>query len=120
MNLAAIIIDAADLDTESTFWQRLLGGTLTRTATHHFIQIADSTPFVIQLAPGHVPPAWPAGSDQQVHVDLRTEDLEDADRCVLDAGGRRLAPLEDVNLLAQESGRVYASPAGHPLCLRAA
>ncbi|GAA1275454.1 hypothetical protein GCM10009609_43120 [Pseudonocardia aurantiaca] len=49
MQLISVIIDAAELEPESEFWHRLLGGSRMQTPTHHFIQ-ADGLPmFVVQL-----------------------------------------------------------------------
>jgi predicted enzyme related to lactoylglutathione lyase len=119
-SLTSLIVDAADLESESSFWHRLLGGSIARTATHHFLQIDGFPVIVIQHAPGHVPPQWPNGASQQMHFDLATDDVGTADKRVLDAGGRRLRPTDDVVASAQQSSRVYASPAGHPFCLRSA
>ncbi|MFI2488589.1 VOC family protein [Promicromonospora kroppenstedtii] len=120
INLGAVSFDAPDLDLESAFWQQLLGGSVTRTPTHHFVR-ADGFPvFVVQLVPGLVPPGWPDGNPQQMHVDLTTDDLATADREALAAGARRLRPTSDIDPGAPPSGRVYASPAGHPFCLRPA
>ncbi|MFD0648930.1 VOC family protein [Streptomyces malaysiensis] len=69
---------------------------------------------------GACPPKWPDGDSQQMHIDLTTDDLAAADRLALDAGARRLNPTDDVDPAAQNGGRVYASPAGHPFCLRSA
>ena len=120
INLSAVIIDVAELEPESAFWHRLLGGSIAKTATHHFLRIDGFPAFVIQLAPGHVPPEWPEGNSQQMHVDLTTDNLADADRLALEAGARRLHPTGDVDPASQKGGRVYASPAGHPFCLRSA
>ncbi|MEU4399414.1 VOC family protein [Micromonospora orduensis] len=120
INLAAIIIDAADMDTESSFWHLLLGGSITKTENHHFLRVDGFPPVVIQRAPGHVPPAWPRDGAQQLHVDLTTDDLASADRAALDAGARRLRPTDDTDLANHQGSRVYASPAGHPFCLRPA
>lgn len=38
INLGAVIIDVAELDPESAFWHRLLGGSIANTATHHFLR----------------------------------------------------------------------------------
>jgi hypothetical protein len=67
----------------------------------------------VQLAPNHVPPAWPDDtSPQQIHLDFY---LEAAHKKVLDLGGRLLKAADDP---AIPSGfRVYADPAGHPFCL---
>ncbi|MEU6844912.1 VOC family protein [Streptomyces sp. NPDC046716] len=117
-HLMSLTVDAADLEGESAFWHRLLGGSLTRTATHHFLR-ADGLPvIVIQHAPGQVPPQWPDGASQQMHVDLATDDLAGAEQRVLAGGGRRLRPAEDVGSTARPDSRVYSSPAGHPFCVR--
>ncbi|MDH6214510.1 hypothetical protein M2283_001793 [Streptomyces pseudovenezuelae] len=88
-SLTSLIVDAADLESESSFWHRLLGGSITRTATHHFLQVEDLPVIVIQHAPGHAPPEWPDGAPQQMHFDLATDDVAAADKRVLDGGGRR-------------------------------
>lgn len=119
-SLTSLIVNAADLESESSFWHRLLGGSITRTATHHFLQIDGFPVIVIQHAPGHVPPQWPDGASQQMHFDLATDDAATADKRVLDADGRRLRPTDDVVASTQQGSRVYASPAGHPFCLRSA
>lgn len=120
INLGAVTFDAPDMDLESTFWQQFLGGTVSRTPTHHFVRIDGFPVFVIQLVPGLAPPEWPDGRPQQVHVDLTTDDIPSADSKALAAGARRLQPTDDVDPDAPPSGRVYASPAGHPFCLRPA
>ncbi|MEV8355031.1 VOC family protein [Streptomyces niveus] len=78
-----------------------------------FLRIDDFPVIVIQHAPGHVPPQWPDGTSQQMHVDLTSDDVATADRRVLDGGGRRLRP-------GRKGPRVYASPARHPFCVRPA
>ena len=120
INLGAVIIDAAELEPESAFWHRLLGGSIAKTETHHFLRVDGFPVFVIQRAPGHIPPNWPEGTAQQMHIDLTTDDLAAADRLALEAGARRLRPTDDVDPASQNGGRVYASPAGHPFCLRSA
>ncbi|MGW5385096.1 VOC family protein [Nocardia sp. NPDC003963] len=118
VTLMSLIVDAADLESESAFWHRLLGGSITKTPTHHFLQTADFPTLVIQHAPGHRPPQWPDGTSQQMHFDLATDDPGTTDERVLDAGGRRLRPAVDTADSAQQGSRVYASPAGHPFCVR--
>jgi hypothetical protein len=119
-SLTSLIVDAADLESESSFWHQLLGGSITKTATHHFLQTDGLPVIVIQHAPQQVSPQWPDGTSQQMHFDLATDDARAADSRVLDAGGRRLRPTNDVDASAQPGSRVYASPAGHPFCLRSA
>jgi catechol 2,3-dioxygenase-like lactoylglutathione lyase family enzyme len=65
-----------------------------------------------QRAATWVPPRWPdPGQPQQLHLDIRTDDVEAAQRAVLALGAR---------LLQGEQGtgfRVFADPVGHPFCL---
>ena len=59
-----------------------------------------------------VAPRWPDPQfPQQLHLDIRVDDVEAAQEAVLKLGARRL-PAQ------RESGfRVFADPAGHPFCL---
>jgi catechol 2,3-dioxygenase-like lactoylglutathione lyase family enzyme len=65
-----------------------------------------------QRAPAWVPPRWPDPEHpQQLHLDIRVEDVDAAEWAVLALGARRL-PAE------RETGfRVFADPVGHPFCL---
>ncbi|MER5949894.1 VOC family protein [Streptomyces sp. NPDC001904] len=118
VTLSSVVIDAAEIEPESAFWHRLLGGSITRTPTHHFIQVADLPVIVVQAAAGHLPPDWPDGTSQQMHLDLTVDDLLSADRTALDAGAIRLRPTGDAAMEPRTGSAVYASPAGHPFCLR--
>ncbi|WP_433190763.1 VOC family protein [Actinoallomurus sp. CA-150999] len=120
ITLTSVIIDAADIETEGAFWHRLLGGSITRTPTHHFIQAPGLPVVVVQSAPGHLAPNWPDGTSQQMHLDFGVEDLATADRTATDAGATRLRPTEEATPETRTGSRVYASPAGHPFCLRVA
>ncbi|MFD3484800.1 VOC family protein [Streptomyces sp. NPDC058665] len=121
IGLTSLILDAADLESESSFWHGLLGGgPPTRTENHHFLRVDGFPVIVVQHAPGHVPPQWPDGASQQLHFDLVTDDAAATDLRVLDSGGRRLRPVTGVVASAQPGSRVYASPAGHPFCVRSA
>lgn len=106
-----VVFDAADIEAESAFWAALVGGTVEKDDDWHTI-MADGRPgMAVQLAPDHQPPQWPDGSPQQIHLDLRVEDVEAAEAEVLRLGARLLRAEEG------ENWRVYADPAGHPFCL---
>ncbi|MER7967075.1 VOC family protein [Streptomyces ardesiacus] len=120
ITLSSVIIDAAEIETESVFWHRMLGGSIHRTPTHHFVQAPGLPVLVVQSAPGHVAPSWPDGTSQQMHLDFGVEDLATADRTATDAGATRLRPTEEITSDTRTGSRVYASPAGHPFCLREA
>lgn len=118
INLASVIIDAAELEPESAFWHRLLGGSITKTETHHFLRIDGFPVFVIQRAPG-AQPSKLAGGHPTTNAHRPDEGRPRGRR---QTGARRrrtsLRPTEDVDPTAQNGAQVYASPAGHPFCLR--
>src|SRR5829696_635444 len=65
-----------------------------------------------------VPPQWPDPSrPQQLHVDIRVDDVEEAEARVIELGARR-APASPETPETPETGyRVFLDPAGHPFCL---
>jgi predicted enzyme related to lactoylglutathione lyase len=110
-----VVFDAADLAAESNFWAGLLGGTVEAEDDWHSVCVAGEMRVGIQLAPNHVPPEWPDGSPQQIHLDLYVDDVRAAHDEVIALGARLLKPADDVD--SAEGYQVYADPAGHPFCL---
>ncbi|MGW5698478.1 VOC family protein, partial [Streptomyces asiaticus] len=65
---------------------------------------------------GFAPPSWPRPDDsQQAHLDLLVEDIDAAERQVVDLGAR---PLDTKNNGGLRDTRIYSDPAGHPFSLR--
>jgi hypothetical protein len=65
-----------------------------------------------QRASTYVAPQWPdPGHPQQLHLDIRVDDVDEAERAVLKLGARRLPGVRETGF------RVFADPAGHPFCL---
>jgi catechol 2,3-dioxygenase-like lactoylglutathione lyase family enzyme len=111
-----IVFDAADMAAESTFWARLLGGTVKADDDWHTVLVDGEPRLAVQLAPNHVPPDWPDGTpEQQIHLDLLIDDIKAAHEEAMALGARLLKPADDVE--AAEGFQVYADPAGHPFCL---
>jgi hypothetical protein len=111
-----VVFDAADLDAESAFWAAMLGGSVfTDEAWHSVIDANGEWVIGVQLAPNHVPPDWPDGAPQQVHLDLHVDDPESAHAEAMALGARLLQGADD--LTAGEGHQVYADPAGHPFCI---
>ncbi|WP_029767482.1 VOC family protein [Haloglycomyces albus] len=110
-----IVFDTADLGAESTFWAGLLGGTVEATDDWHTLVTEDDWYLAFQLAPDHVPPEWPNGTLQQIHLDLWVDDPETAHAEVMALGATVLKEVEDLG--EPDVFQVYADPAGHPFCL---
>lgn len=112
-----LVFDAADLHAESGFWAAVLGGHVVPEDDWHSVVDADGEwRMGIQLAPGHIPPEWPDGvQQQQIHLDLHVDDPSSAHDEVMALGATLLRAAED--LTAPEGFQVYADPAGHPFCI---
>jgi predicted enzyme related to lactoylglutathione lyase len=110
-----VVFDAAELTAESAFWSRLLGGTVDADDDWHMVSVDGEPVLGIQLAPNHVPPEWPAGAPQQIHLDLYVDDVKAAHDEAMSLGARLLKPADDIE--SAEGYQVYADPAGHPFCL---
>ena len=112
---SVVVFDAADLPAESAFWAGLLDGHVFDDETFHsVVDAAGEWRIGVQLAPGHVPPEWPHGASQQVHLDLHVEDARQAHEQAMSLGARL---LQAGDLDADEGHQVYADPAGHPFCI---
>lgn len=111
-----VVFDAADLTSESAFWAGMLSGQVFEDETWHTVVDAEGKWRIgVQLAPTHVPPEWPDGAPQQVHLDLHVEDPRAAHDLAMSLGARLLRPAPD--LASDEGHQVYADPAGHPFCI---
>ncbi|MEV8534414.1 VOC family protein [Streptomyces sp. NPDC051211] len=113
--LGTVVLDCPDPLALATFYAGLLGGTpsLDEDGTWADLQGHEGTPLAFQKAPGHVPPEWPsAEASQQFHLDLVVGDLDAAEERILALGAK---PLDAAD--PSRSWRVYADPAGHPVCL---
>ena len=114
---SVLVFDASDLNAESTFWAKVLNGrVIAEDNWHSLIDESGEWRMGFQLAPNHVKPEWPQGSQQQqIHLDLHAEDFATAHEEVMALGATLLQPSQD--LTAAEGFQVYADPAGHPFCI---
>lgn len=111
-----VVFDASDLAAESAFWAEMLGGRVLADDDFHNVFDADDRWVIgVQLAPNHVPPDWPHGNAQQVHLDLHVDDPAGAHAHAVSLGARLLQADDD--LATPEGHQVYADPAGHPFCI---
>ena len=116
INHQIVVFDAADLESESTFWAGVLDDTVDAEDDWHMVIVDDAPRVGVQLAPNHVPPDWPEGTpEQQIHLDLWVEDFPSAHDRVMKLGAKVLKPAERES--SDDNFQVYADPAGHPFCL---
>lgn len=115
INHQVVVFDAADLPVESSFWAGVLGGTVDAEDDWHMVSVDGNPRVGVQLAPSHVPPEWPDGNPQQIHLDLWVEDIESAHQEVVSWGAKLLKAAEKSE--STDNFQVYADPAGHPFCL---
>ena len=115
-----VVFDAADIAAESAFWAGLLDGTVHADDDWHSIVVDGDWVMGVQHAPDHVRPQWPSGpQQQQVHLDLHVDDLDEAGARAQALGAHCLQPPRRPadNPDGDELFAVWASPAGHPFCL---
>lgn len=110
-----VVLDAADIERVSAFWAGLLDGTVSKDDDWHTIFVGGQPRLAVQLSPDHVPPDWPDGEPQQIHLDLFVDDVSASHDEAVALGARLLKPADD--LTAENGFQVYADPAGHPFCL---
>jgi glyoxalase superfamily protein len=113
-----IVFDTADIEAETSFWAGLLDGTVQGGDQWRNIWTGTDWQLGVQRVPDHVPPEWPDGAPQQVHLDFyvpASDALDEVHDQVIALGGRLLKAAPD--RAAAEGFQVYASPAGHPFCV---
>jgi catechol 2,3-dioxygenase-like lactoylglutathione lyase family enzyme len=107
------VIDCPDPRALAEFYMRLLGMRVERDEDGWVVirDDADHHRLAFQRVPDLREPRWPDPErPQQFHIDVMVDDLEEAERAVLEIGAARL-PHEGPDF------RVYADPVGHPFCL---
>ncbi|MFF5533910.1 VOC family protein [Streptomyces cinerochromogenes] len=113
--LDVVVLDCPDPRALAGFYAGVLGGTVEGDQDGEWVdlKVPGGPALAFQKAPGFVPPRWPAADhSQQFHLDLVVDDLDVAEKGVLELGARPL-DAED----RERTFRVYADPAGHPFCL---
>ncbi len=109
----ATVVDCPEPRELATFYERLLG--LTRVQDDPDFVVIGEAPdrpgLAFQRVVDYVEPTWPEDPVmQQMHLDVRVDDLGAAEAEVLSLGATPLPGGDD-------RFRVYADPAGHPFCL---
>ncbi|GGO80124.1 VOC family protein [Nonomuraea cavernae] len=110
------VIDCGDPRELAGFYSRLLGWPIDYQDDDWVVVTQGGSParLAFQKVEEYRPPIWP-GSErpQQLHIDVTVDDLDAAEKAVLDIGATKHdhQPSED------DDFRVFLDPAGHPFCL---
>jgi catechol 2,3-dioxygenase-like lactoylglutathione lyase family enzyme len=112
--LEKTVFDCPDPQALAAFYAEVLGMRINEDSGD-FVVIGSrpgARELAFQRSPQWNPPRWPdPGGSQQLHVDIRVDDVDTAERKVLALGARRLHGKEEHGF------RVFADPVGHPFCL---
>ncbi|MFG3114482.1 VOC family protein [Streptomyces sp. NPDC048197] len=115
-SIATIALDCPDAHQLAGFYGRLLGWSVTASEPDWvLLRCPDGgTGLSFQSEPGYRPPVWPERPEEQqkmLHLDIRVDDLDEAEQYAFTLGAVRAEyqPQDDV--------RVLYDPAGHPFCL---
>jgi catechol 2,3-dioxygenase-like lactoylglutathione lyase family enzyme len=112
--LSSLVLDTPDPAALAAFYSALTGLPITdRDEDWWELAAPPGGPgLAFQLAADHVPPTWPGGErPQQLHLDFDVDDLDTAERQVLELGARKAEHQPGTSF------RVFLDPAGHPFCL---
>ncbi|MGG7569157.1 VOC family protein [Streptomyces sirii] len=115
-SLATVVLDCLDAHTLADFYRRLLGWKV-KDSEPDWVLLScpdGGTGLSFQSEPGYQPPVWPERAAEQqkmLHLDIRVDDLAEAEAYAVAMGAVRaeFQPQDDV--------RVLFDPAGHPFCL---
>lgn len=116
MRVSDIVIDCPDPAALARFYSGLLSKPIVRTEDDWVtIDLGPGPNLSFQLAPDHIPPAWPdPARPQQFHLDFEVPDF---------AESRALAESLGATYVEEHVGErgygfiVMLDPAGHPFCL---
>ncbi|MEU8899244.1 VOC family protein [Nocardia sp. NPDC048505] len=113
-SLRSVVLDCPEPRKLAEFYAGLLGAELIEDSEDDWIVLADATGrrLAFQTAPDYRPPRFPdPQASQQIHFDVLVDDIETAQRRVLELGARLVQQDTD------GAFRVYADPVGHIFCL---
>ena len=110
----ATVFDCPDTDRLASFYEDLLGMIRVQHDDDGWISIGDAPDrpaLGFQRVSDYTPPRWPSQDlPQQLHLDIRVDDLDIAEAKVLALGAVSMNS-------GSKAHRVFLDPAGHPFCL---
>jgi hypothetical protein len=112
--LEKTVIDCPDPRSLAAFYAEVLGMRVNEDSEDWVVigRAEGWREVAFQRASEWVPPQWPDPQHpQQMHLDIRVRDVDEAERGVLALGAQRLPAGHGRGF------RVFADPVGHPFCL---
>jgi catechol-2,3-dioxygenase len=112
--LRSVVVDCREPKALAAFYAGLIGGTVdAEDDTWVVLTDPDGRRLAFQYSPEHDPPRFPdPHGSQQFHLDVVVDDVEDAERKVLELGASRVT-----DAVGETQFRVFRDPAGHTFCL---
>lgn len=109
----SFVIDCPDPGTLATFYGAMLDWKVDASSDWADIRPEDGNQCIsFQQVDPYTPPKWPTQElPQQMHLDVVVDDLDIAEKAVLDLGATKHEHQPGTSF------RVYLDPAGHPFCL---
>ncbi len=108
----SIVLDCADPGALATFYGRMLDWTVDTSQDWAEVRADYGQCICFQPVEHYRPPQWPGQEvPQQMHLDVVVDDLDEAERAVLDLGATKHEHQPGTTF------RVFLDPAGHPFCL---
>ncbi|WP_066040718.1 VOC family protein [Herbiconiux solani] len=132
-SLDVIVLDCPDTRALARFYAELIGGEIVQFDTH-WAEVVPPIPgsrplLAFQRVDDYRAPEWPGQQvPQQLHLDVKVDDLDAGEQAVLAIGATRVggdgaqdaagdSDSGDDGDGEVETFRVFLDPAGHPFCL---
>jgi len=115
-----VVLDCPDPLALAEFYAGLLGQEIADDGDDTWQSLrgdGSGVTLAFQRATNYVPPRWPDGPPQQLHLDLTVDDFVTAHHGAIALGATALSPVSAPEAGTTSGFRVYADPAGHPFCL---
>ena len=113
-SLDVIALDCPEPAALAAFYAEVLGMEIVGDGEGDWVEISrpgGDGVLAFQRVDGYTPPQWPGQEvPQQLHLDIRVDDLDVGEKGVLALGATATGQGEP-------TFRVYLDPAGHPFCL---
>ncbi|HET9381443.1 MAG TPA: VOC family protein [Streptomyces sp.] len=117
VNAGVVVLDCAEPEKLALFYRRFLDAEDMDVAANRVeIRSTDGIRMAFRRDTNATPPSWPRPENAlQAHLEFMVEDLDAAERRVVELGGR---PLEAKDAPGPYEERGFADPAGHSFILR--